>query len=212
MDKTNLLLVGGGGHCHSVIESAERSGLFNIVGISDLPEMIGNSVSGYKIITSDNEIPNLKFDNLHCLITIGQIKTPAPRKKLYEFLKQNQLKLATIIDSSAIISNRSAIGEGTVVLSKCYVNAGAEIGINCIINTGATIEHDCIVGNHVHISTGVIVNGDCKIGDECFIGSGAIISNGVSIAPGTLIGAGCVILSNIKIPGTYLGNPGRRIK
>lgn len=212
MDKTNLLLVGGGGHCRSVIESAERSGLFNIVGISDLPELLGTNVSGYEVVTSDENITQLNIENLHCLVTIGQIKTPAPRKKLFELLKSNKLKLSKVIDPSAIVSPRSQIGDGTVVLSKCLVNSGAKIGENCIINSGAMIEHDSIIGNHVHISTGVIINGDCYIGDECFIGSGAVISNGVSIASGTLIGAGCVIMSNIKIPGTYLGNPGRRIK
>lgn len=209
---TNLLLVGGGGHCLSVIESIESTGLFNIIGISDNPERMGESVLDYKIMISDNEILNLKVDDLKCIITIGQIKTPIPRIQAYNFLKQNNLSIATIIDPGSIVSKRSTIEEGTVILRNSFINSGVKIGYNCIINTGAIIEHSSIIGNHVHISTGTIVNGDCNIGDRCFVGSGAIISNGLSVCPDTIIGAGCIVLSDIKVPGTYLGNPARRIK
>lgn len=209
---TNLLLVGGGGHCLSVIESIESSGLFNIIGISDSPERVGMSIMDYKIIVSDNEIPHLMVDNLQCLVTIGQIKTSGPRIQAFNFLKTNNLSIATVFDRNSIISKRSTIEEGTVVLRNSFINSGVLIGHNCIINTGAIIEHSSVIGNHVHISTGAIVNGDCKIGDRCFVGSGAIIANGLSVCPDTLIGAGSFVLGNIQVPGTYLGNPARRIK
>ena len=38
MDSKNLILVGGGGHCKSVIDVAESAG-YNIKGILDIPEM-----------------------------------------------------------------------------------------------------------------------------------------------------------------------------
>lgn len=211
-DKTNLLLVGGGGHCRSVIESIERSGLFHIIGISDIAEEAGKLISGYPIITTDEDAGKLEYDNLHCIITVGQIKSAQPRKKLYDLMKSIGFKMATIIDPTAIVSHRCEIGEGTVVLRHCFINAGVTIGKNCIINSKAMVEHDSDVGDNVHISTGAIINGDCQIGDDCFIGSGAVIANSITITSGTIIGAGAVILGNIRIPGTYLGNPGRRIK
>jgi sugar O-acyltransferase (sialic acid O-acetyltransferase NeuD family) len=209
---TNLLLLGGGGHCLSVIESIESTGLFNIIGISDIPERVGTSILGYKVIVSDQDMINLKVDNLQYLITIGQIKTAEPRIQSYSFLKTNNLPVATIIDSSSIVSKRAIIQEGTVVLRHSFINSEVKIGHNCIINSRAIIEHSSLIGNNVHISTGAIVNGDCIIGDRCFVGSGAIISNGVTVCPDSIIGAGSIVLSSIQIPGTYLGNPARRIK
>lgn len=212
MEKTNLLLLGGGGHCHSVIESIESTEAYNIIGISDIAERVGQHVSGYEIIVADKDIPNLTSHDFSCVVTIGQIKTAVPRIKAYEFLKEKDIPVATIIDRDAIVSSRTRIGEGTVVLRQCFINSGVTIGKNCIINSRAMIEHDSKVGDHVHISTGAVINGDCVIGDECFIGSGAVISNGVSIIAGTLIGAGSVVFTSIVTPGTYLGNPARRIK
>lgn len=47
-----LILIGGGGHCRSVIEAVESCGR-KIRGILDLPELIGTEVSGYPVIGSD---------------------------------------------------------------------------------------------------------------------------------------------------------------
>lgn len=212
MDKKKIILVGGGGHCISVIESLERSGNYIIAGISDLKERVGESISGHQILLEDHQLHALIREDIEFLITIGHIKSPLLRMLTYDRLKSINAKFLTLIDPDALVSERAAIGEGTVILRNCFVNAGAQIGVNCIINTGAMIEHTSLIGNHVHISTGAIVNGDCEIGDGCFIGSGAMISNGVKICPGTLIGAGSVVFRDISVSGTYMGNPVRFLK
>lgn len=212
MSQISIVLLGGGGHCHSVIESIEKSGEFLIEGISvPLPHMAAK-VCGYPVIASDDDIPRLVALGYGFLITIGQIRNPVPRQRLFELLKSLNASIVKVIDPTAVVSERAVIGEGTVILRHAFVNAGAEIGNNCIINTGAIVEHDTRIGNHVHISTGAIVNGDCTIGDNCFIGSGAIISNNMGICENTLVGAGAVVLKPINQPGTYLGNPARLIK
>ena len=50
-----LILVGGGGHCKSVIDVAEQAG-FEIFGILDLPENVGKRVLNYKVIGTDEAI------------------------------------------------------------------------------------------------------------------------------------------------------------
>lgn len=39
--KPGLILVGGGGHCHSVIDVIEEAGEFRIAGIVDVKERAG---------------------------------------------------------------------------------------------------------------------------------------------------------------------------
>ena len=51
-----LILVGGGGHCKSVIEAAESMGLA-IGGIFDLLENVGGRILGYPVIGTDDDIP-----------------------------------------------------------------------------------------------------------------------------------------------------------
>ena len=54
--KKPLILVGGGGHCKSVIDVAESAG-YTILGILDMPEMVGTCVLDYPVLGTDDDIP-----------------------------------------------------------------------------------------------------------------------------------------------------------
>lgn len=205
MNKNNLILVGGGGHCKSVIEVAESAG-YNIIGVLDKPEDVGKHVLDYKVIGTDDDI-SLYVDKAEFVITVGFIKNPAIRIKLYNRVKEAGGKLATIIASSAHVSKYATIGEGTVVMHNAFVNAGAQIGNNVILNSFANIEHDAIVGNQCHISTGAMVNGDCTVGQNVFVGSQSVLANGITIGDDIIIGAGSVVRKSIIQKGIYAGNP-----
>lgn len=205
MEQKNLILVGGGGHCKSVIDVAESAG-YNILGILDMPEDVGKQVLDYKVIGTDDDIP-LYVDKAEFVITVGFIKNSATRIKLYNKVKEAGGKLATIIASTARVSKYSIIGEGTVVMHQAFVNAGAHIGANCIINTFCNIEHDAQIGDQCHISTGTMVNGDCKVGDRCFIGSQSVLSNGITIGEDIIVGAASFVRKSISAKGIYSGNP-----
>lgn len=201
----NLILVGGGGHCKSVIEAAESAG-YNILGVLDTPENVGKQVLAYSVIGTDDDIPQY-VDKAEFVITVGFIKNPAIRIKLYNKVKEAGGKLATVIASTAHVSKYSTIGEGTVVMHQAFVNAGAHIGANCIINTFCNIEHDAQIGDQCHISTGTMVNGDCKVGDRCFIGSQSVLANGITIDEDIIVGAASFVRKSISEIGIYSGNP-----
>ena len=205
MEQKNLILVGGGGHCKSVIDVAESAG-YNILGILDMPEDVGKQVLDYKVIGTDDDIPQY-VDKAEFIITVGFIKSPATRIKLYNKVKEAGGKLATIIASTAHVSKYSTIGEGTVVMHQAFVNAGAHIGANCIINTFCNIEHDAHVGAQSHISTGAMVNGDCNVGERVFIGSQSVLANGITIGDDIIVGAASFVRKNISDKGIYSGNP-----
>lgn len=204
--KRPLILIGGGGHCKSVIEVAESAG-YEIKGILDMPDEVGKEVlPGHKIIGTDDEIPQY-VEECDFIITIGFIKNPALRIKLYNKVKAAGGRLATIIASTAHVSKYAELGEGTIIMHHAFVNAGAKIGDNCIINTFVNIEHDAEVGNQCHISTGTMVNGECKIGENCFIGSQSVCANCIEIASDIIVGAGSVVRKSIRMKGIYAGNP-----
>lgn len=204
--KRPLILIGGGGHCKSVIEVAE-SASYKIKGILDMPDEVGKEVlPGHKVIGTDDEIPQY-VEECDFIITVGFIKNPALRIKLYNKVKAAGGRLATIIASTAHVSKYAELGEGTVIMHQAFVNAGAKIGDNCIINTFVNIEHDAEVGNQCHISTGTMVNGECKIGENCFIGSQSVCANCIEIASDIIVGAGSVVRKSIRVKGIYAGNP-----
>jgi len=205
----NLILVGGGGHCNSVIDVAECAG-FNILGILDQPEMVGKDVLSYKVVGTDDNIPDY-VGIAEFVITVGQIKSYTTRQTIASKIINAGGRLATIIAPDARVSKYATIGKGTVVLHKAIVNTSVVIGENCIVNTLADIEHGTTIGNFCHISTGAMVNGDCRISDGCFIGSQAVLSQGVTLHTNTVIGAGSVVLHEIKSSGVYAGNPIQQI-
>ena len=204
--KRPLILIGGGGHCKSVIEVAESAG-YEIKGILDMPDEVGKEVlPGHKVIGTDDEIPQY-VEECEFVITVGFIKNPALRIKLYNKVKTAGGRFATVVASTAHVSKYAELGVGTVIMHHAFVNAGAKIGDNCIINTFVNIEHDAEVGNQCHISTGTMVNGECKIGENCFIGSQSVCANCIEIASDIIVGAGSVVRKSICMKGIYAGNP-----
>lgn len=211
MNKTKLILIGGGGHCKSCIDVIEQEGKFQIEGILDKEENLGNSVLGYKVIGTDRQIDELSRGKYSFLITVGQIKSALIRKSLFEKLAYLNVPIATVISPLAYVSKYSLLDKGTIIMHQATINAGVKVGMNNIINTGALIEHDCSIGNHCHISTKAVINGGCTIGNEVFIGSGTVIHNGIQIQDLTVVGAGSVVSRDIDGVGVYNGNPVKKL-
>lgn len=190
MPKKEIILIGGGGHCLSVIDVIELEGKYQIAGIVDLPENINKKILNYPIIADDSANIHLTKQFQYFLITIGFIKSPHKRIHLFNQLDSLGATFPSIISPLSYVSKHANIGEGSVVMHNSQVNANARIGNNCIVNSKALIEHDSKIGDNCHISTGAIINGDVGVGDECFIGSGSIVIQGNIIPKGTFLKAG----------------------
>jgi len=210
--KDSLVLIGGGGHCKSCIDVIESEGRFKIAGILDVPGRKGEVIAGYPVIGIDEDIPVLARTHRHFFITMGHIKSPDFRIRMFEYLKNMGVKIPVIISPNAHISPRASLGDGTIVMHHAIVNSEASVGSNCILNSRSLIEHETQVGDHCHISTGAVLNGQCRVGDRCFIGSSTVLANNVSISDDTLVSAGSLVLRSLEKPGTYIGNPLRKIR
>jgi sugar O-acyltransferase (sialic acid O-acetyltransferase NeuD family) len=185
-----IILVGGGGHCHSCIDVIESLGHYRIQGILDMPERIGDEMLGYKFIGCAAQTSQFVATNVHFLVTAGQIKSSELRKRLYENLRSLGASCPTIISPRAHVSSHARVGAGSIVMHDALVNASAWVGENCIINTKALIEHDSTVGDHCHISTGAILNGNTHIGSDSFVGSGSVCVQGLKVPAYSFIKAG----------------------
>lgn len=207
-----LILIGGGGHCKSCIDVIESTQAYEILGVLEKNCVENLKILSYPILGDDSLIETYAKQDIEFLITVGQIKSPTVRIKLFENIKNAGGKLATIIASTAYVSKYAEIQEGTIIMHGAFLNAGVKVGQNCIINTKAIIEHDAQVGNNCHISTNAILNGDVFVSDNCFIGSSTVMYQGIKIAENTLIGANSTVGKSIDKGGIYLGNPLRKIK
>lgn len=121
-------------------------------------------------------------------------------------------RFATAIHPSAIISTRSNIAEGTVVMAGVIVNADTKIGKHCILNTGCSIDHDCVIGDFVHISPQAVLCGGITVGEGTQIGTGAVVIPGITIGGNAIVGAGAVVIKDVPSNCTVVGVPARVIK
>lgn len=212
MKKKQIILIGGGGHCKSCIEVIESTKMYEIVGIVEAKEKIGEEVLGYTIIATDNQLKDLRKKYQYALITVGQIKSAKLRVKLFNLAKDLGFLLPTIIASTAYVSKHTTVGEGTIVMHQAMINANVKVGENCIINSKALIEHDCEIGNHCHISTKSTLNGNVIVGNQCFIGSNTTFYNDINITSNVILSSNSLISKSIKKSGVYVGSPLRKIR
>ena len=205
MNKPGLILIGAGGHAHACIDVIEQHGGYQIAGLIGMPGEMHDHHLGYAVIGTDDDLPELASTIKYALITLGQIKTPAHRIRLYQQAMERGFQFPTIIAPSAYVSRHATLGAGTIVMHGAIVNAGASVGKNCIINTRALLEHDATVADHCHISTGAILNGNTTIGSGSFIGSGSIVKEGTSLGQGCLVGMGLAVRHNLPNNAKFAG-------
>lgn len=174
--------------------------------IRDIIESQGGRV--VKLFDDNTEVHNLQdLQVVHSysgekplIISIG---SNAIRKTIAERLHTD---FARAIASSAIISNRAVIGEGTVVMQGAIVQSESVIGKHCIINTGASIDHECRIGDYVHISPHATLCGDVTVGEGTWIGAGTTVIQGIKIGKWCVIGAGSVVTKDIPDGFLAVGN------
>ena len=190
----NIILIGGGGHCHSVIDVIEQEGRFRIKGIVDKTKLLGSSVLGYPVIGNDNDLDSLVKKYQYALITVGQIKSPSLRIKLFDLAVKAGFILPSIVSPNAYVSKYVTLGNGVVVMHDALINVNTIISENCIVNSKALIEHDCQIFKHCHISTNATINGGVTIKEGCFIGSGVVTKESITIDENSFIKAGSVVI------------------
>lgn len=108
------------------------------------------------------------------------------------------------------IQKQVIIGNNTKIQSHSFVCEFVSIGDHCFIGHGVMFINDLF-------SDGAPAGGDklkwkrTKIGNYVSIGSNSTILP-VSICDNVVVGAGAVVTKNIDEPGTYIGNPARKLK
>ncbi len=203
----DIILLGIGGHAHSVVDSIERAGKYNIIGFLDTEEMQGKQYLDYRVLDTDNALKRYYDNGLrNAFVTIGYLGHGTVRNRLYEQLRTIGYRIPNIIDKTADISASAKFGDGIFVGKKTIINAGADIGSMCIINTGAIVEHDCEVGSFTHIAVGGVLCGGVHVGTQTLIGANATVLQNIRIGRNVIVGAGMIIRSNV------LDNTSCRIK
>lgn len=172
------VLIGAGGHAKVAYEISLLSDI-------KFDGFIDPKVECFKSLKKMQDDDLLKY----FFIGIGgsRIDELEKRHLLYQSYKLQNCTALRLLSNTAVISETSSVGEGTLVAHNAVIQPDAEIGENVIINTGAIIEHDAIVEDGAHIGPGAIILGGAKIGKVSMIGAGAVILPAQEVASRMLI-------------------------
>ena len=198
MSKTPILLVGAGGHARACIDVIEQEGRFAVGGLVGLAHEVGTRMLGYPVLGTDADLQVLVDTYNYALVTIGQIKTPEPRIRVFDLLERSGYALPVIVSPRAYVSSHATLGAGTIVMHGAVVNAGAVAGRNCIINSQSLVEHDVVVADHCHIATAATLNSGVHIGRATFVGSNSSVRQLINIGERCLIGMGQRVLADCE--------------
>ena len=192
------MLVRAGGHARACIDVIEQEGRFTVAGLVGLPSEVGSQILGYPVLGTDADLPALLGVYAHALVTVGQIKTPEPRARLYGLLEQKGGSLPVIVSPRAYVSPHASLGSGTIVMHGAIVNSGAVVGRNCIINSQSLVEHDVVIADHCHIATAAAINSGVRIGAGTFVGSNSSVRQCIIIGERCLIGMGQRVITDCE--------------
>lgn len=205
-----LVLIGGGGHCKSVLDTALRMNTFEEIVITDPDIMPGTQILGCLVVGNDDCLDCLRHDGFdYAFITVGSVRINPLREKLANKITSLGFKFPVMQDSSAIVANSATIEEGTFIGKNAVINAEAKVGKHCIINTGAIIEHECVIDDYTHISVGTTLCGEVNIGRNCIIGSRSTVIQCINIGNNSIVGAGAVVNKDLPDNCTAVGVPAR---
>lgn len=201
-----MYLYGAGGHSGVILDILTHLGIV-VVGVFD-DDPPNSKLKGFEI-KDGIRLLGAGFPHLDAplIISVGNNFRRAELSKLIQ-----NTPFGRAIHKTSIISEKSTIGVGTVVLHGAIVQAGTTVGEHVLINTAASIDHDNSIGNFAHISPHATLCGHVSVGEGTHIGAGAVVIPSIKIGRWCKIGAGAVVIRDIPDFCTVVGNPARIIK
>lgn len=150
---------------------------------------------------------DLDFNNSEFIIAIGNSNI---RKRIAESLPVGT-KFSKLIHPSSFISPSAILGDDLIISHHCVVSSKVKLGNHTHLNYHTCIGHESKIEDYFTSAPGVKISGKCQIGTNVYFGTNSSIVEGKNIASDIKIGIGASVVNNLKVPGTYLFNPAKKI-
>ena len=118
------------------------------------------------------------------------------KEKIVENMSKRNMKFASIIHPTAILTPYSHYGEGLIMFpcAKLSVNStvgkhvtimssgvghDVKVGDYCTLCGNVTVIRNVMIGDRTYIASNVALNADVHIGNDCYIGMGSMVTKDV---------------------------------
>jgi acetyltransferase EpsM len=197
-----ILVLGGGGHCKSVVGGLLASGLHVAGVLADSPQSWGKEIQGVSILGPFSDL--VRYPNCSAVIALGD---NADRRLVAE--RFPDAHWASVCYPQVYINPTARIGAGTVVLSGAAVGPDVIIGTHAIVSANTSVGHDTILEDYAHLAPAAQVGGGARVGRGAMLGMGSIVCPKIKIGEWAVLGAGAVAVTDIPARCRAFGIPAR---
>jgi sugar O-acyltransferase (sialic acid O-acetyltransferase NeuD family) len=207
--KKSLVIVGAGGFCREVIWLARETSVWQVTGIlDDDPSMHEKVCCDVPVLGTVSDWT--KFSESWFVVAIG---SPRVRKNVVErMLALGDVKYATLIHPSVMMSEYVSVGEGSIITAGCILTTQILLGRHTIINLLTSVGHDVRTGDYCTLAPHTAVSGNVTMGDGVDVGTGALLIQGRTLGRGSSVSAGAIVSKDIAENVFAAGSPARQIK
>ncbi len=207
-----LGVYGAGGLGREVLELARRIDknekrwdemVFIIDGKPETESLNGARVLSY-------EAAKAEFgDSLEVSVGVGE---PATRRKLFEKLESDGIKLATLIDPVCVMPESTAVGRGSTIQYGCFFSPNITIGDYVYIQPQTNIGHDSVIKNGVILSATSNLGGNVTVGEYTYVGLVSAIKHGITIGDWCIVGMYSAVTKDVPDETVVVGAPARVLR
>lgn len=189
--------------------STETTEKWNLIGFFD-DGVTPGAENEYGKVLGNIDVLNSWDKSLAVVFAIG---SPKIVEFLYSKVTNEKINFPNIIapDTLFLDRNNVRIGIGNVICSRCVISCNVDIGDFNTLNGLISVGHDTSIGSFNSIMPSTKISGGVNLGDRNFLGVNSVILQYKSLCDDNVIGASSVVIRNIKTPGTYVGNPAKKI-
>lgn len=206
VQKRKLVIFGLGAFAKLAALYFEDDSSYDVVAFTADEEYIKTSQWLERPVVGFEQLETLYPATEFCLfIAIGFKGVNKARAQVYNACKSKGYELASYVNSTAVCSGNTKMGDNCFILEKTIIQPFVNIGNDVVIWAGSHIGHDSTIGDHTFIAPCVAISGNVRVEPYCFIGINATIRDGVTLGRGCVIGAGATVLRDADAESVYAG-------
>lgn len=208
-----ILVIGAGGMAKAIIDTIERAGEREIVGVIANDYPVGEDFFGYPLLGDDSRLSAVVEEHSidGAVIAIGD---NWQRSRVAHRLRESLpgLRFRAIVHPSAQIARGAVIGAGTMIMANVVLDSDARIGEFCIVNIAAVIGHDVYVGDFATVGGRAAIGGGARIGDYGALGIGVTVIHRGCVGEHTVVGMGSTVVADLPSRVVAYGTPARVVR
>lgn len=190
-----LLILGAGSMAVEVLDIAEATGAFDILGFAVDRPGAPAELEGRPVYTFP-ELPS----GVACVAGIVSNQ----RHAFIEAVAALGHPFVSVIHPSAQLSRRATIHPGCVIHPGVIIASNTIIGPHCLVNRGALIGHDNRLEPFTTVGPGANLAGALTVGPGAYLGVGCVVRDHLTIGRGAVVAAGAVVIKSVE-PHTLVG-------